>query len=67
MERVWFWIGIRSWDWIKVLSCETVIWGFSIETRSKPSRLRTLSIIFVNDDELMKALFSVENSEQNKK
>ena len=43
VERVWFWIGIWSWDWIRVLSCETVIWGFSIETRSNPSRLRTLN------------------------
>lgn len=48
VERVWLWIGTRSWDSIKVLSWAIVMFGLSIVTRSNPSLLRILIIILID-------------------
>lgn len=46
VERVWFWFGIPNWFSIVLFSSDTVVpCGFSTVTRSRPSRLRILSII----------------------
>lgn len=46
VERVWFWVGIPNWFSIVLFSSDTVVpCGFSTVTRSRPSRLRILSII----------------------
>lgn len=46
MDRVWLSTGIRSCDWIKVLSCATVTCAPSTVTRSRPSLLRMRSSMF---------------------
>ena len=46
MERVWDWVGTRSWDSIWDLSSPIVDCGFSILSLSSPSLLRIRSIIF---------------------
>lgn len=44
VERVWEWIGTLRCVWIRVLSCEIVMFGFGISRRSKPS----LDLILIN-------------------
>lgn len=46
MDRVWLCVGIRSCFSMIVLRSETVLlFGLSSVTRSRPSRLRILSIM----------------------
>jgi len=46
IDRVWLCVGIRNWFSMIDLSSETVVpFGLSIFTRSRPSRLRILSIM----------------------
>lgn len=46
VDRVWLSTGIRSCDWIRVLSCATVTCALSTVTRSRPSLLRMRSSMF---------------------
>lgn len=51
-DRVWFWIGTRRLVSIRVLSWATVMLGFSIVSRSRPSLLLILIIILTENSSI---------------